>query len=310
MFATIIDDSSGLVSSDDSTWDITYPDGVQTDDLLFLLLGVDGNTDISGHDGGWAQGRSVNGTAVSLICAKKKASAAHSGSFTLTLNAAEQGCWRMLLLRPWGGTLGSNFTNSDPNGGDVPGSGSDTGNGGSAPVNFLNVSLSPFGWDASAEDTTWISAIAADHGDTTISGGPSGFTALGAQESGGAGGAALQVWHREVRHSEPYDMFAPGDVTLDAAEEHVMLSFAVRGGAEPSYTIVNGSDETLTNVNAAGDDIAPGTYRDGVALTETELAAIFTLAQKDVAVFPDLTGDAQARQRKKATLTIPHAESA
>lgn len=88
-------------------------------------------------------------------------------------------------------------------------------------------------------------------------------------------------------------------------------STALTDPTSGTYTIVNGSDETLTNVNATGDDVAPGTYKDGVALTETELAAIFaSFGQKDIAVFADLTGDAQARQRKLATLKIPHAESA
>ena len=82
----------------------------------------------------------------------------------------------------------------------------------------------------------------------------------------------------------------------------------------PLYTIVNGSDETLTNVNAGGTDVAAGSYKDGVSLSDAELAVLLdgtSFGHRDIAVFADLSGDAAARRRKEIALTVPlHAESA
>jgi hypothetical protein len=71
-----------------------------------------------------------------------------------------------------------------------------------------------------------------------------------------------------------------------------------------NYTIVNGSDEQLVNVNAGGTDVDAYSYKDGVTLTNTELAALLANnafgAFNNVAVFADLTGDATALTKKRS----------
>jgi hypothetical protein len=53
-----------------------------------------------------------------------------------------------------------------------------------------------------------------------------------------------------------------------------------------NYTIVNGTDSVLADVNAALDDIPARSIVKTVALDSTELAAVLTVA--GVAVFKDL----------------------
>lgn len=74
-----------------------------------------------------------------------------------------------------------------------------------------------------------------------------------------------------------------------------------------TYTVVNGSDKQLVDINAGGIDVDPYSYKDAITLTNTELAALLTFAtgetiagQHNVCVFADLTGDAQAAQRKRS----------
>lgn len=81
-----------------------------------------------------------------------------------------------------------------------------------------------------------------------------------------------------------------------------------KGAVIVNYTIINGEDELLTDVNAGGVDVDPFSYKDGVTLTNTELATLLgtpnpgTTPQRTraVAVVPDLTGHAQATQFKRA----------
>lgn len=76
-----------------------------------------------------------------------------------------------------------------------------------------------------------------------------------------------------------------------------------------SYTIVNGSDETLSNVNGGGDDVSALSYKNNVTLTNTELATLLdgaSFGQKNVAVFADLSGNVQAEQRKRSAAIAAH----
>lgn len=70
-----------------------------------------------------------------------------------------------------------------------------------------------------------------------------------------------------------------------------------------NYTVVNGSDQQLVNINAGGTDVDAYSYKDGITLTNTELATLLdgtTFGQKNVAVFADQTGDAQKIQKKRS----------
>ena len=63
------------------------------------------------------------------------------------------------------------------------------------------------------------------------------------------------------------------------------------------YTIVNGTDEQLVNVNAGGTDVDAFTYKNGVTLDNTELAAL--CATLGAYVTSDLTGVSNAVQVKR-----------
>jgi hypothetical protein len=77
-----------------------------------------------------------------------------------------------------------------------------------------------------------------------------------------------------------------------------------------AYTVVNGSDTQLVNINAGGTDVDAFSYKDGITLTNTELATLLdgaSFGHKDVAVFADLTGDAAAVQKKRsAAISATH----
>jgi hypothetical protein len=69
------------------------------------------------------------------------------------------------------------------------------------------------------------------------------------------------------------------------------------------YTVVNGSDQELTNINAGGSDVSAYSFKNGITLSGAELAALLdgtSFGQKNVAVFADLTGDAAATQKKRS----------
>ena len=80
-----------------------------------------------------------------------------------------------------------------------------------------------------------------------------------------------------------------------------------------NYTVVNGSDEQLANINVGGTDVEAFSYKDGITLTGAELATLLdgtSFGKRDVAVFADLTGDAAASQKKRSAATAANFLSA
>lgn len=70
-----------------------------------------------------------------------------------------------------------------------------------------------------------------------------------------------------------------------------------------TYTVVNGSDEQLVNINAGGVDVDAYSYKNGITLTNTELATLLdgsSFGKKNVAAFADQAGDSQAAQKKRS----------
>jgi len=69
------------------------------------------------------------------------------------------------------------------------------------------------------------------------------------------------------------------------------------------YTVVNGSDAQIANINAGGIDVEAYSYKDGITLTNTELATLLdgaSFGQKNIAVFANQTGDAAKDQKKRS----------
>lgn len=63
------------------------------------------------------------------------------------------------------------------------------------------------------------------------------------------------------------------------------------------YTVVNGTEAQLANVNAGGTDVDALTYKDAITLTNTELAAL--CSTPGVYVTSNLSGVADAVQLKR-----------
>lgn len=64
-----------------------------------------------------------------------------------------------------------------------------------------------------------------------------------------------------------------------------------------NYTIINGTESQLTDVNSGGTDVDALTTKDGVVLTNAELATLLTTDA--VAVMKDQTGSAKKPQLLK-----------
>jgi len=70
-----------------------------------------------------------------------------------------------------------------------------------------------------------------------------------------------------------------------------------------TYTIINGHDAQLVNVNAGGVDVDAYSYKDGITLTSAELVIVLdgtTFGAKNVAVIADLAGDTAAANKKRS----------
>jgi hypothetical protein len=67
------------------------------------------------------------------------------------------------------------------------------------------------------------------------------------------------------------------------------------------YTIINGTEAQLANVNAGGTDVEALSTKDGVTLDNTELAAVLT--NDYVAVMADQTGSATRTQAFRVVAT-------
>lgn len=207
----------GTVTSDDSTWDMTYPDDIVDGELILALGGLDGDVNISSAPD-W-----IADADLGSFFAKRIGTPSLSGTgFTITFTGAEQGCWKVIRISGWEGTLGTNFNNSDSSGGACPAAGfndatEDTPNTGG---------MTPFNWDASAEDTLWLGMASVD-GPASFSANPSGYTLVGTnQTSGGADGRAFSVAAGEI---DTVTEFVP-PWTIDTTRLYRCWMHAIRPG--------------------------------------------------------------------------------
>lgn len=213
------DTQSGVQASDSATWTLTYPTNIGVNDLILAFMAVDGNVNVPTFPVNWGVGdRDLSGTAVACTIAKKKALGTESGNFTVTHTAAEQGCWIVLRIVGWEGTLGTGFGNGVSGGAVMRIATSGTS---AAPDPSA---LNPTTWDI--EDTLWLIIGASNGGDTVYSGFPANYTNGSAQASGGANGAALGTARREFATASEN----PGAFTTDVSAEWVTETIAIRPG--------------------------------------------------------------------------------
>src|SRR3972149_3604995 len=211
------DTQSGLQSTNSTSWTLTYPTNLVSGDLILAFVATDGVAVPTWPSGWRAEDRGSGDN--ELYWAKKLSDGTETGNFTLTLDATQQGCWRVLRITGWQGTLGTVWDNIT-NGGAViaprlnPNIGTDT-----APD---SPSLDPANWGV--EDTLWFAIASSDHGNTTYTGFPTGWTNTSAQESGGANGAALGT----ARLERALASIDPGVFTTDASEGWGAITLAIR----------------------------------------------------------------------------------
>jgi len=69
-----------------------------------------------------------------------------------------------------------------------------------------------------------------------------------------------------------------------------------------TYTVINGTESDILNINGGGTDVGAMTYRDGITLTATELATLLDGATfgKAIAAMTDLAAVTPAQQLKRA----------
>lgn len=249
------DTQSGTVTGNSSSWSGTYPTNLANGDLILLFVGADGGGTISSLPAGWVFSTATNGSAVSAGWAKKKSDGTETGSFTIGLAAAEQGCWTTLRIpaSEWEGTLGTTFDNL-ATAGSVVRSFVNTGTS----ANPDSDSVNPGQWDI--EDTLWLSVGASDR-QATYTNFPATFPLYQtAAESGGSNGATLGYCGRESSSASQ----DPAPMTTDASEEWVAVTIGIRPAG---VTVVTGSGGLAFPFAAAGSGIAitPVTASGGLA---------------------------------------------
>lgn len=217
------DTTSGTVTSNSSSWTLTYPTNIAAGDLLIGLVGRDGSGAGATWPADWV-GTVQNGAgAVTFEFAKKKATGSESGNFTLTLSGSEQGSWVVYRIPAgtWYGTLGTTF-NVEGASGSAEASSNYSAAGASQYPD--PPSLNPNNWDA--ENTLWIAAMSADTS-RTVSAYPSSpdtFTNTGSLVSGGSNGATL-AWGRLEKNASSVD---PGTFTISNSDDWASLTIAIR----------------------------------------------------------------------------------
>ena len=234
------DTQSGSVTVDSTSWTLTYPTNLQRNDLILAFLGTDGAPTVT-FPAGWVTiGPPVGGVPARLVPFGKQAIGTEVGNFTVTLDVAEQGVWRVLRITNWYGAL-VNYTGTAGPSGYL--SVTDT-----FPIN-TTVSLgtsttpdpgltNPYSWGA--EDTLWIAVYAVD-GAAVATAYPTNYVNGVTQSSGGATGAGLGLAFRELNAASE----DAGAFTIDISEEWGACTFAIRGDNAPAeFPKVGGMAQT------------------------------------------------------------------
>lgn len=236
------DTKFGTVTTNSTSWTITWPTNLAAGDLILLFAGCDGSVGYTFPDAGWIwRVAIVTGSATNGLLAKRIATGTETGTWTLTLSAGEQGGWRIFRITGWEGTLGTDFASLGGIGGAVEAERVSAG-GSSANPNPPNIS--PVNWDI--EDTLWIAGCSAD-ASRTISVFPLADNQT-ADVSGGANGATLGL----CTLNDAVASKDPGTFTISASDEWTAWTVAVRPAAAvvppPRYGYVNYQDPGVFSV--------------------------------------------------------------
>ena len=224
------DTKNGTVTSNSTSWTITYCTNIAPGNLLLLFLASDGvgAQTTTGLPSGWNVICAINNaSAVSGLIASKIADGSETGTFTFTAAASEQGAWRMYRITGWYGS--GDFTTEDLG---IPGA-SQRNFAGLATISNNSSAGSPNGaildpttWTG-AEDTLWIDACMVDTS-RTVTTFPSNMPDLNTSDvSGGAGGATLG----NVMLNSAVESINPNTWTMSSGDDWVNFVTAVRPAA-------------------------------------------------------------------------------
>lgn len=214
------DTQNGTVTSNATTWTLTYPTNLASGDLILGFVASDGTASF-GWPVGWTGQISQTdaGGAVTMGIAAKISDGTETGTFSLTIGASEQGAWRLFRVTGWFGSgipTGSGLTQVDGDGESLVGARGASGLP-NPPV------LDPANW--ATEDTLWFATCAVDTS-RTITGHslPDNQTA---DVSGGAGGATLAI----ETQSSTVSSLDPAAYSISASDDWVAYTVAVRPAA-------------------------------------------------------------------------------
>src|SRR5512135_1271580 len=88
------DTKNGTVTSNSSSWTLTYPTNIAAGDLLIAAVATDGNSATGTFPAGWVKASQyAAGIAAYIHINKKLADGSESGTFTFSVGASEQGAW-------------------------------------------------------------------------------------------------------------------------------------------------------------------------------------------------------------------------
>lgn len=254
------DSKTGTQVSDATSWTgPTYPTNIAAGDLVVGFIGCDGNPTVTWPSPWIKIGDYVSGTACRLSIAYFwSAAGAETGTFTVTLSAAEQGAWRTIRV-----------TGAHPTSAPEVGTAATGTSANPDPPN-----LDPAGW--ATEDTLWIACYGQDDGRRSQSAVPANYTNGFYDTSGGPTGAALGT----ARRTNTIGAENPGTFTISAAQAWVAQTLAIRP-APPTFTATLATG----NATAAGTAVTATTPQAGTATlsTGTATAAGTALTASDAA---------------------------
>lgn len=215
------DTTNGTVTGNSASWTLTYPANIGAGDLLIALIGRDGGfSSATDAIAGWTLGIGASGSGASCaIVFAKVATGTETGTFTYTVNGAEQGGWRVLRIPAgtwFGGALLTEAGDSDSMAATRLNNGTNQ--------NPNPPALNPTTWDI--EDTLWF-AIAGVDTSRTFSAFPTNYTNTSSDVSGGSNGGSLGVARRENAVASE----DPGTFTISAADDWGVITLAIRPAA-------------------------------------------------------------------------------
>lgn len=246
-FPFIVAVTQGVQTSDSTTWTLTYPSPLLPDDMVLAICGSDGSVSINSISDtltypakySWVptppNGWDAPSNTACVRGGKKHIVGTETGNFTVTLNAAEQGCWTCVSIRGWAFNrwipnasnpwpIGVNMVNSDPNGGGCVSNPMATGTDSSAELFSTGIhGASP------GEEQLSIMGVIVD-GTVTVSSFSNGGTTIGSfQSSGGANGCAMGLMYRQTLGADT----AAGEFTLSGAASWGTGWYGIRPNIDP-----------------------------------------------------------------------------